>query len=306
MRQTLQTARVVQWIGVAVLVAMATPARAGIATTPLPKFADNKQAIMVLAIPGVVKRGRLQTDFLCTALDTVPVDIGVELFGIDGSLLNNVTAGAGAILNIAPGATVTFGTSGSTALLESQVIALPSIAQGSARIVASSDKVRCNVLILDNAVTPPTTVATLGEGVRPGAGAVPSSIPLPQFAPARPATHSVIVPGLVKRGRAETDVLCTSLATQNVDVGIQVFGPDGSLKNDVTAGNGAVLDVAPGATVTFGTTGSLGLLESEVVTITGVAQGMVRIVTSSAQVACTAMVLDPAVTPPTSMTGLTQ
>jgi hypothetical protein len=288
------------------LVALAAPVHAGIATTPLPKFADNKQAVMVMAVPGVVKRGRLQTDFLCTALDTAPVDIGVELFGIDGTLLNNVTIGAGAILNVAPGATVTFGTSGSAALLESQVISVASIAQGSARIVASSDKVRCNVLILDNAVTPPATMATLGEGVRPSAGAVPSSVPLPQFAPARPATHSVIVPGLVKRGRAETDVLCTSLATQNVDVGIQVFGPDGSLQNDVAVGNGAILDVAPGASVTFGTTGSLGLLESEVVAIAGVAQGMVRIISSSAQVACTAMVLDPAVTPPTSMTGLTQ
>lgn len=290
----------------ALCLATVRSARAGITDTPLPKFSDNKQAVMVMAVPGVVKRNRLQTDFLCTALDSVAVDIGVEVFSSTGALLNSVNANAGAVLNVAPGATVTFGTTGTAALLETQVISLPAIAQGSARVLASSANVRCNVLILDNAVTPPVTIATLGEGVRPSAGAVPSTFALPQFAPARPATHSVIIPGLVKRGRAQTDVLCTSLATQNVDLGLQVFGPDGTLQNDVGAGNGAALDVAPGTTVTFGTSGSLGFLESEVLSIAGVAQGMARIVSSSAQVACTAMVLDPSVSPPTSMTGLTQ
>jgi len=281
------------------------PADAGIGDTPLPQFSDGKPAVSVLAVPGVVKRDRLQTDFLCTALGSAPVDIGVEIFGADGVLMNDVHAGVGAVLDVVPGSTVTIGTSGTAAFLETKVIPLPSLAQGSARVVASSDRVRCNVMIVDDLVNPPVTLAALGTGVRPAPGTVPAAIALPQFGAGRPATHSVLIPGAVKRSRNQTEFLCTSLATQPIDIGIQIFAPDGTLRNDVATGNGAVLGVAPGATVTLGTTGTAAFLETQVMTLQGVSQGMARVVSNSAEVACTALVLDSLVTPPTSMSGLT-
>ncbi|OFV88347.1 MAG: hypothetical protein A3J75_04035 [Acidobacteria bacterium RBG_16_68_9] len=282
------------------------PALGGVGDTPLPRFSDGKPAVLVLTVPGVMKRARLQTDFLCTALDSVPVDIGVEIFDADGTLMNDVQADVGAVLDVAPGRTVTVGTSATAAFLETIIIPLPSISQGSARVVATSARVRCNVMITDDALNPPVTLATLGEGVRPAPGPIPAAFPLPQFGVGRPATHSALIPGVVKRGRDQTDFLCTSLAMQNIDVGIQIFGPDGTLQNDVATGNGAVLDLAPGATVTFGTTGTAALLETQVITLTGVAQGMARVVSNSDLVACAAFVLDSALNPPASMSGLTE
>ncbi len=287
-----------------VLVIAGPRAHAGIADTPLPQFSDGKPSVVVLGVPGVVKRNRLQTDFLCTALDSVPVDIGVEIFGTDGALLNAVSAGVGALLNVAPAQTVTFGTSGTLAFLETTVIPLASVSQGSGRVVASSDKVRCNVLIVDDAVTPPVTLATLGETVQPVAGPVLPSLALPQFSDGVPATHAAVVPGVTKRQNVETNVFCTSLAAQNIHLGVEVLAANGIRQNDISTGNGAVLNVAPGATVTFGTTGTAAFLETTVITLPSIAQGLARVVSSSPNVTCAAFVVDAALTPPTSMGGL--
>lgn len=282
----------------------ATRVWGGIADTPLPQFTDGKPSVRIMAIPGVIKRARLQTDVLCTSLDSAPVNIGVEVFDPAGVRLNDVGAGVGAVLNVGPGQTVTIGTSGTAAFLESLIIPLPGVAQGSARVVASSERVRCNALILDNAVSPPVSLGTLGEGVHPAAGAVPASVPLPQFSDGQTATHSTLIPGAVKRGRMQTDIFCTSLAATNIDVGIQVFGPDGTLQNDVSQGNGGLVNVAPGATVSIGTTGTAAFLETHVIVMGGVAQGAARLVSTSADVACTAFVVDSGVAPPAAMSAL--
>ncbi len=288
------------------LVALAGAGRveAGIANTPLPQFADGKPSVMVVAVPGVVKRNRLQTEIECTSLASSAVDIGVELFDPSGALLNDVHAGVGALLNVSPGQTVTFGTGGTAAFLESVVIPVAGVAQGSARVVASAAAVRCSVLVVDNAVTPPVTVVELGLGVQPQPGAVPSTVALPQFASGRAATHAAVIPGVVKRGQMETEIFCTSLASQPFDLGVQIFGADGVLGNDVGAGNGAVLNVAPGATVTFGTTGTASFLETVVIALAGVAQGLARVVSTSGQVTCEAFAIDAALSPPTSMSRL--
>ena len=97
--------RVLAW-GFAVTMVASVPARApaGIVDTPLPRFADDRPSVLVLAVPGVVKRDRLQTDFFCTALDAAPVHIGVEFFAVDGGApLNDVHAGVGAVLNVTAG-----------------------------------------------------------------------------------------------------------------------------------------------------------------------------------------------------------
>ncbi len=288
----------------ALVACCARAARAGIGDSPLPRFADGKPSVRIAAIPGVVKRGSLQTDFLCTSFDSTPVDIGVEIFDTNGPLLNDVSAGVGAVLNVGPGQTVTIGTSGTATFLESAVIPLTSVSQGSARMVASSTRVRCNAILLDDTASPPTGLATLRAGVQPAPGAVPPGVPLPEFAGGRAATHAGPIPGVVKRGQAETVVFCTSLATTPIDIGVEIFRPDGTVANSVAAGNGAVLDVAPGATVTFGTTGTAAFFETTVISTAGIAQGMARVVSTSPQVTCAGLMLDSAVTPPTFASDL--
>ncbi len=279
-------------------------AAGGVADSPLPSFSDETASVSVLVIPGVVKRGRLQTEVLCTSWAAAPLHIGVEIFDSAGTLLNDVHAGVGAVLNVASGQTVSIGTSATLGFLESTTIPLAEVEQGVARVVASASAVTCSALIVDDAVTPPTALGTLGAGVTLGPGAGLLGAALPQFGNAQTATHSASFPGLIKRGRMETVVFCTSLAATPIDIGVQVFAPNGTLGNDIAAGNGALLAIAPGATVTFGTTGTLAYLESTVVTLAGVAQGVARVVSTSGAVRCAAQVLDAAVTPPVSMSEL--
>jgi cysteine-rich repeat protein len=78
------------------------------------------------------------------------VNIGVEVFAKSGALANSIATGNGAILNVAVGATVTIATSGTALLTEDSTIAgLPTLNNGSGRVVATSRKVGCNGLLLD-------------------------------------------------------------------------------------------------------------------------------------------------------------
>lgn len=282
----------------------ARDADAGIADTPLPQFADGKAGIVVLAIPGVIKRDRLQTEFQCTSLDSAPVDVGVEVFGPDGTLMNDIHAGNGALLNVTSGQTVTLGTRGTAAYLESAIITLASVSQGSARIIASSEHVICNSVILDDTATPPTSICALGDALRPAPGPALASAPLPIFSDNHPALFAALVPGTIKRHTLNTSFICTSLAPGNIDLGVEVFAPDGTLQNSINAGNGAILDVAPGATVTLSTTGTASLLETGIIGTALSAQGLGRIVSTSAQVICSVLVLDASTSPPVAMSNL--
>lgn len=286
----------------AALVGAGQPAGATPADSPLPVFADGKASMAVTIVPGIVKRGRLQTDVLCTSRAGEPVDIGVELFDSAGTRLNDVAAGAGAALAVAPGATVTIGTSTTLALLETGIIPLVEVEQGAARVVASQAAVDCIALIVDDRVTPPVSLGTLGPGIALGLGDALAGAPLPQLAGGM-ATHSAVFPGVVKRGRMESEVFCTSLAAAPIDLAVQVFGPDGSLLNDVTAGNGTLAHVAPGTTVTFGTTGTMAYLESTVISLPGVSQGVARVVATGA-VRCSAQVVDAVGVVPVAMSEL--
>jgi len=116
-------------------------------------------------------------------------------------------------------------------------------------VVASSPLVSCNVMIVDNGVNPPVSLATLGTGVRLAPGAMLATVALPQFADAQMATHAAVIPGVIKKDPLDTDIFCTSLAAQPIDLGVELLGPEGTVRNSVAAGNGAVLNVAPGATV---------------------------------------------------------
>src|SRR5262249_45316053 len=159
-------------------------------------------------------------------------------FDKDGALLNDVHAGNGALLAVDPGQTVTFGTKATLAYSESQVISLPGFSQGSARILATSEHVRCNVMVLDDSATPPVTLNTLLDGARPVLGSI-LPIPLPRFSDNQQATYAAVFPGIIKRRPMETSVFCTSLASQSIDVGVEIVAPNGSVLNNVADGNGA-------------------------------------------------------------------
>ena len=288
------------------LVGYGVGASSGGATLPdaLPQFSNGHASVHVMTVPGVLKRDQLQTLFMCTSLASAPVDIGVQIFDLGGTLLNDVSAGIGAVLNVPPGGTTTIATSATAAYLESGVIPLMNGLQGIGRVVASASGVTCSVMVVDDLFSPPTSAFTIGAGVRPGLGAAPSTVPLPQFGDGHAATHAAYFPGVVKRLDVETDIFCSSLAAGPIDIGVQIFNPDGTLANDVPAGNGALLAVAPGSTVSFGTTGTAALLESKVISLSGVAQGMARVVSDSGDLVCSALVLDAALNPPSTMTAL--
>lgn len=279
-------------------------ARAAVATTPLPAFPDGAASVELGVYSGLVKRLRLQTLVMCTSLASSDVQVGVQVFDETGLLKNDVNAGVGVVSNVGPGATVTISTSATAAFLESATIPLADISQGALRVVASSPAVSCVVMVVDDAVSPPVNLGTLRPGVRPKAGSVLPGVALPTFSDSIQATHSMAVPGVIKRGRMETNVLCTSLAAGPIDLGVQFFGPAGVSRNDVGSGNGALLNVMPGTTVTFGSTGTAAYLESTVVVMSGVSQGLAQIVSTSADVVCSAQMIDSAVTPPVAMSIL--
>lgn len=287
-------------------------AEAGIADSALPQFSDGKASVSVLEVPGVVSRNGVETVFFCTSLNSADVNVGVELFDTAGTLLNSVNAGDGALLNVIPGETITFSTSATASYLESQVIVLPPntpIAQGSARIVASSSQVECNVVIVDKLITPPVSLATLGAGVQPEAAAILPGLALPTFSDGQAATHAAVFPGIVSRNVMETSVFCTSLAAVNIDIGVEVIATDGSSANSINLNNGALKNVSPGRTVTFSTGGTSAFFENSIVSIIGsVAQGLIRVVSNSGQLICSAVSLDAApilsTDPPSAMSNL--
>ncbi|MFQ5515457.1 MAG: myxococcus cysteine-rich repeat containing protein [Myxococcota bacterium] len=126
------------------------PAHAGPNDTPLPTFSNGATALHVYTAVGVIKNNNVETVFICTNTGSGPVHIGVEVFDKDGGLGNTIAAGNGEILNVPVGATVTFATSG-TALIShnERLTALPSLRNGSGRILASSKGITCIAMVLD-------------------------------------------------------------------------------------------------------------------------------------------------------------
>jgi len=150
------------------LLSLGRPAAAGLGDTPLPTFADGKPAQAVYTALGVIKNNNLETDFVCTSLDSVPVDVAIQVFDETGALRNDVTAagtlcnggtraglactvdssldtvngcpgatcpgccvlGSGAMLAVAPGRTVTIGTAGTAELHEDATLAMNTAGSG--------------------------------------------------------------------------------------------------------------------------------------------------------------------------------
>jgi len=153
--------------------AAALAAGNGPLNTPLAAFSDAKTGKIIWLVPGVIKHNNMSTDFLCTSLESpgVNVDIGVEVFDLDGTQLNAVdgsiaiagsTCPTGAVVGVAPGNTVTIGLTGTAQLHEDCKIGFGAVAQGSARIVSTSSKIACDAIALDDkhAVADPATCNT--------------------------------------------------------------------------------------------------------------------------------------------------
>ena len=135
-------------------------------------------------------------------------------------------------------------------------------------------------------------VAGAAEPVHSGV----ADTPLPTFADGKPAQLAVLLPAVVKDNNLRTYVMCTNLGATPVDVGLEVFDQSGVRGNTIAAGNGALLDVAAGGTVTFSTGTTVVLHEEQVITleppVTVLGQGSGRVVTTGLQVACAAYAVD--------------
>src|SRR5438552_2794884 len=150
--------------------------RGGVADTPLPTFADQggRPARLVAVLPTVVKNHNVQTDVLCTNVGSTPVDVGLEVFDQAGQRGNTIVAGNGAVLNLPAGRTVTIGTGATAVLHEDVKIILETpvtrLAQGTARVVATSLQVACVAYAVDrlhairdprHSADPPPIIAVL-------------------------------------------------------------------------------------------------------------------------------------------------
>src|SRR5262245_33981302 len=85
------------------------------------------------------------------------------------------------------------------------------------------------------------------------AQAGPTDTPLPTFSDGKPAVAVYTVAGVIKHSNLETDFACTNAGSGPVDIGLEVFGETGALRNSVHTGSGAALNVGVGQTVPIGT-----------------------------------------------------
>src|SRR5262245_22086583 len=132
------------------------PVAAGPTDTPLPTFSDTKAAVSVYIAAGVIKNNNLETDVFCTNIDTVPVDIGLEVFDETGALRNSIATGSGAFLNVGVDKTVTVAPAGTAKLHHDQSItqntagnATTLLRNGSGRVVDTSKNLICTAVVVD-------------------------------------------------------------------------------------------------------------------------------------------------------------
>lgn len=127
--------------------------------------------------------------------------------------------------------------------------------------------------------------------------------PLTRFSDGSKARLVYSVPGVVaNRGGLATSFLCTNLDRKPVSIGVEVFGYSGGLLNDFSLGEGAVVDIPPGHTRTFSTQNTAAYIEDRFI-LDGeiVDQGSARIVATTKRIACAAMQVSEAGSPPSSM-----
>jgi len=142
------------------------------------------------------------------------------------------------------------------------------------------------------------------------AGNGPLGTPLSSFTDGTIPRHVYTVPGVLKKNGFVTEFLCTNLSPVGApaNIGVEVFDNTGTQLNSVSAtpapgstpvprtcddsGNGAVLNVMPGSTVTIATGGTAQMHEDCKMTMASFDNGSARIVSTASRVACSAFVID--------------
>ena len=153
---------------------------AGVQDAPFPTFSDGKASQLALLIPTAIKINNLDTEVICTNLAPAAVDIGLEVFDQTGTRGNTIGSGNGALLGVAPGATVTITTGSTRVFHEDKVIVLEApvieLRNGSARVVATSAAIGCVAFAVDSKHTitappspPPPTITPLAVSAAPAA-----------------------------------------------------------------------------------------------------------------------------------------
>jgi hypothetical protein len=150
--------------GLVALLVAATGARAQIYDPP-----PDLQGIPshhVYSIPGVVNNG-YATLFLCTNVTSPARVVGVEVFDLDGTTVNDPSASS---LVLQPGMTRIFGTQTTASFQVDSDLAIGLLFKGSARILASAtDGVICTAMLVAPTVSPAASMTnlTIVEHVEP-------------------------------------------------------------------------------------------------------------------------------------------
>lgn len=153
------------WIGLWAVAAAVAPtiAEANLVTDSAPTLGGDSSRV-VYYVNGVTKNNGMETEFVCTSLDsTGTYRIGVQIYDDLGvGPLNNVAAGDGE-QEIAAGGTLTIGTDNTGGFHEDEVIVgLPvNIRGGSARIVSTSRRLFCQAFLVEEVLSPPAAFLPL-------------------------------------------------------------------------------------------------------------------------------------------------
>jgi hypothetical protein len=134
--------------------ALAAAATSPFKTAP-PPFSDQAKGKPVYYVTGVQADTSFnQTVFMCTNVGTKTLDLGVQVYNNAAPVApaNDIAADNGVVLTVAPGETKTIATGNENYLTADNVITgLPSIKQGSARIVSTDSKIICTVQLVRSA-----------------------------------------------------------------------------------------------------------------------------------------------------------
>jgi hypothetical protein len=131
---------------------VAAPSLAGIADSPLPVLEAGKRTLHLYSVPGVRDSSCSGTYFDCTSMETATMRVGVELFpAAGGPALNDAAASS---LDVAPGASVRFGTSTALDFGISSNLGGFGSSLGSARILSTSKKLACTAFVADRCNSP--------------------------------------------------------------------------------------------------------------------------------------------------------
>jgi hypothetical protein len=144
------------------VILVSLPIDAGIGDKDLPPLNGQKTKLLY-TVSGVTDTGALATVFHCTSTERdggKTIELGIEVFDLFGSRANDVTAGDG-VTSMPPGHTRTLSTHATVGFGNEAEINTGTVAQGSARIIASSKNVLCSAMLVDAVNNAPTSMVML-------------------------------------------------------------------------------------------------------------------------------------------------